>query len=210
MFKDLALVKILRHIIYLISNYFIKIRNPLLWSAFAVSSHLTIQERVILFKLAAESKTIAEIGSYIGASACCFGAALKAVRTGKIICIDTWNNDAMTEGNRDTWKKFQENTWEYKGFILPFRGFSTDVIQSVRDVTTDLDVLFIDGDHSYKGVKADWEAYKSFLKNGSVVIFHDYGWAEGVKRVVHEDVMPLVCSHDHLPNMWWGQIGSVS
>jgi predicted O-methyltransferase YrrM len=203
-------MKILEHINSLTSNYFTQICNPLLRNAFAVASHLTIQERVILFKISLQSKVIVEIGSYIGASACCFGAAVMTSGSGKIICIDTWYNDAMSEGNRDTWKEFQENTREYKDFIFSIRGFSTDVIQSVRDVTSDLDVLFIDGDHSYEGVKADWEAYKSFLKNGSVVIFHDYGWAEGVKRVVHEDVMPLVCSHDHLPNMWWGQIGSVS
>jgi predicted O-methyltransferase YrrM len=205
-----SIMKILEHINSLTSNYFTQICNPLLRNAFAVASHLTIQERVILFKISLQSKVIVEIGSYIGASACCFGAAVMTSGSGKIICIDTWYNDAMSEGNRDTWKEFQENTREYKDFIFSIRGFSTDVIQSVRDVTSDLDVLFIDGDHSYEGVKADWEAYKSFLKNGSVVIFHDYGWAEGVKRVVHEDVMPLVCSHDHLPNMWWGQIGSVS
>ena len=213
-----ALLNTLKFLIKKIKNWntiffdiILKIRNPKLRGAFSITSHLTIKERVTLFKLVVPTKKIiAEIGSYIGASTCCFGAAVKASGTGKIICIDTWNNDHMSEGNRDTWKEFQDNTSKYKNLIVPIRGYSTYVIQNVLDVTTDLDVLFIDGDHSYKGVKADWEAYKSFLKNGSVVIFHDYGWAEGVKRVVHEDVMPLVCSHDHLPNMWWGQIGSVS
>jgi hypothetical protein len=69
-----------------------------------------------------------------------------------------------------------------------------------------LDVLFIDGDHSYEGVKADWDAYKSFLEPGSIVIFHDYGWADGVKKVVREDVMPLMSDYDRLPNMWWGTL----
>lgn len=36
-----------------------------------------------------------------------------------------------------------------------------------------------------------------------IAFFHDYGSAEGVKRVVHDDVMPLAESHDQLPNMWW-------
>ena len=209
-YQNMTLINKLRYFIVYISDLFRKIRNPLLRNAFAVSSHLTIHERVILFKITLRSRVIVEIGSYTGSSACCFGAAVMTSGSGKIICIDTWNNDAMSEGSRDTWKEFQENTIKYKKFIVPIRGYSIDVIQDVRDVTTYLDVLFIDGDHSYKGVKADWEVYKSFLKKGSVVIFHDYGWAEGVKRVVHEDVMPLVCSHDHLHNMWWGQIGSVS
>jgi len=174
--------------------------------SFAIPSHLTCQERMVLFRLAGGSGIIAEIGSYIGASACCFGAAVLAAGVGKVVCIDTWDNDAMTEGKRDTWQAFQDNTRRYRDFIVPIRGFSTEVVHSVREVAPRLDILFIDGDHSYAGVKADWETYKGFLKPGATVIFHDYGWAEGVKRVVHEDVMPLVNHKDSQPNMWWGRI----
>jgi predicted O-methyltransferase YrrM len=183
-----------------------KQRHRNLSQAFKVQSHLTVLERVRLHELSRGKTHIAEIGSYIGASACCFGAAASDTERKKIICIDTWNNDAMTEGNRDTWAEFKSNTADFSVHVIPVRGFSTDVVDQVRAIIPTLDLLFIDGDHSYDGVKADWEAYKSFLKPGSTVIFHDYGWAEGVKRVVHEDVMPLVLSHDILPNMWWGTL----
>ena len=112
----------------------------------------------------------------------------------------------MTEGNRDTWAEFKKNTASFSNHVIPVRGFSTAVFEQVRKITPSIDLLFIDGDHSYDGVKADWEAYKEFLKLGSIVVFHDYGWADGVKRVVYEDVMPLVSSHDQLPNMWWGTL----
>jgi predicted O-methyltransferase YrrM len=36
-----------------------------------------------------------------------------------------------------------------------------------------LDVLFIDGDHSYAGVKRDFELYNSFVRSGGLIIFHD-------------------------------------
>lgn len=189
-----------------VRDFYLTTKYSKLANAFAVSSHLTIPERVKLFELAVGAQTIAEIGSYVGASACCFGAAAKAARTGKIVCVDTWQNDAMTEGNRDTWKEFQDNTRDYRDFIEPVRGLSTEVIERVRQVVPRLDVLFIDGDHSYEGAKADWESYSGLLHPGSTVIFHDYGWAEGVKRVVHEDVMSHVTRHDRLPNMWWGQM----
>lgn len=180
--------------------------HPLLKEAFSVASHLTNEERVTLFTLSKNLNYILEIGSYIGASTCCFGAALKTTGSGKVICIDTWKNDAMTEGNRDTWLEFLHNTASYQDHIVPIRGFSTDVVADVDSCVTSLDLLFIDGDHSYDGVKADWESYKHFLQPGSIVVFHDSGWAEGVKRVIEEDVTSRVQSSDCLPNMWWGVI----
>ena len=183
-----------------------RLANPRLQSAFRVHSHLTIEERVRLRRLSRDTAIVLEIGSYLGASACCFGVSAQRNDGAKVICIDTWNNDAMTEGSRDTWSEFRSNTSSFSNHVIPVRGFSTEVVEEVRKITPCLDLLFIDGDHSYEGVKADWEAYKEFLRAGSIVIFHDYGWAEGVKRVVNEDVMPLVATHDQLPNMWWGTL----
>jgi predicted O-methyltransferase YrrM len=36
-----------------------------------------------------------------------------------------------------------------------------------------IDLLFIDGDHSYEGVKKDFEIYKSFVSNKGIIAFHD-------------------------------------
>lgn len=36
-----------------------------------------------------------------------------------------------------------------------------------------LDLLFIDGDHTYEGVKLDFQMYSSFVKPGGIVAFHD-------------------------------------
>ncbi len=36
-----------------------------------------------------------------------------------------------------------------------------------------LDYLFIDGDHSYEGVRKDFEMYSSFVRKGGVIAFHD-------------------------------------
>ena len=37
----------------------------------------------------------------------------------------------------------------------------------------DVDFLFIDGDHSYEGVKKDFEMYSPLVKNGGIIAFHD-------------------------------------
>ena len=38
---------------------------------------------------------------------------------------------------------------------------------------TELDFLFIDGDHSYEGVKQDFEMYSPLVKAGGLIAFHD-------------------------------------
>lgn len=200
-------MKVLRALTAKCGELKLKKAFPALKKAFQITSHLTLQERSQLYLLTKNRNRIIEIGSYIGASACCFGAAIKSrADRGQIYCIDTWNNDAMTEGNRDTWQEFQNNTVDYKEYIVPVRGFSTDVIGQVATYVKSVDLLFIDGEHSYEGVKADWNAYNGFLKTGSIVVFHDWGWAEGVKRVILQEVLSHVSDFDTLPNMWWGTI----
>ena len=53
------------------------------------------------------------------------------------------------------------------------------------------DVLIIDGDHSYAGVKADFLLYLPFVSRGGYIIFDDYGAPDwpGVKEFVDETVM---------------------
>jgi len=36
-----------------------------------------------------------------------------------------------------------------------------------------IDFLMIDGDHSYEGVKRDWELYEPLVSSGGVIAFHD-------------------------------------
>jgi len=37
----------------------------------------------------------------------------------------------------------------------------------------EIDVLFIDGDHSYEGVKQDFEMYSPLVREGGLIAFHD-------------------------------------
>lgn len=53
------------------------------------------------------------------------------------------------------------------------------------------DLAFIDGDHSYAGVKGDFENLKGHLADDAVVLFHDavpgaYGTCEGVQKFTQE------------------------
>jgi predicted O-methyltransferase YrrM len=56
---------------------------------------------------------------------------------------------------------------------------------------TPLDYLFIDGDHSYEGVKQDFEMYSPFVRKGGLVALDDIagtgvGWGCGVPQFWNE------------------------
>jgi hypothetical protein len=47
---------------------------------------------------------------------------------------------------------------------------------AVRDIFgkgRNIDLLFIDGDHSYKGVKQDYDSYACLVRAGGIIAFHD-------------------------------------
>lgn len=187
------------------SNAYLKVFHP---QQSHIRTHLTKNEQVMLYKLARKSRATigVEIGSFLGASSNMIAAGLRS-DTARLYCIDTWHNDAMTEGARDTWDNFSLNTRRYASKIIPVRGFSTEVVDIVaRACHGEVGFLFIDGDHSYEGVYADWQNYRPLLKKGGYVAFHDYGWAEGVQRVVKEEVMSCVDEWGHLPNLFWGRM----
>lgn len=192
----------------IIQSSYSRLRYPSVWNGFSIKSHLTSVERITLLRLTQRPsiQICLEIGSYLGASAYFISAGLLKKKCDvKLLCIDTWNNDAMSEGVWDTYSEFSKNTQPFSQFILPIRGFSTEVVEQVRLHTQRIDLLFIDGDHSYDAVKTDWETYKWFMKPGSIVVFHDWGWSEDVQRVI-EEVKPVLNNYESLPNMWWGEV----
>ena len=46
--------------------------------------------------------------------------------------------------------------------------------QRCKSKKLEIDILFIDGDHRYKGVIFDWENYEPFVKQGGYIVFDDY------------------------------------
>jgi len=58
-----------------------------------------------------------------------------------------------------------------------------------------LDLLFIDGDHTWAGVKSDFELYSGFVKPGGIIAFHDINsgleeFGVAVSRFWRETALP--------------------
>jgi predicted O-methyltransferase YrrM len=123
-----------------------------------------------------------EIGSFRGKSSVFLAAGLE---NAKLFCVDTWLNDAMPYDARyDVMPEFLENTKRFRHRIETLRGTSSVVAASwSRDRSIDL--LFIDGDHSYEGCSEDLRAWLVFVRRGGWVAFHDSSQA-GVRRAISE------------------------
>lgn len=58
---------------------------------------------------------------------------------------------------------------------------------AVKDWDKQIDVLFIDADHSYEGCLDDWNNFSPFVKKGGWVVFHDCDdTSPGVVKVFDE------------------------
>lgn len=76
------------------------------------------------------------------------------------------------------------------GDLTIIKKFSTDEAAIAAAAERRYDVLVIDGDHTYSGVKADFENYGPFVRLGGHIVFDDYGsddWPD-VKAYVDREV----------------------
>jgi cephalosporin hydroxylase len=78
--------------------------------------------------------------------------------------------------------------------------------------TEQADVLFIDGDHTYPGVRADFEWWRQIVRKGGFIVFHDVvvheQFAVGVHQLWEEISERWPCTEIVTdPEAKWGGIG---
>lgn len=136
---------------------------------------------------------IVEIGSYLGSS-----TVLLALSGRQVIAIDCFKAyfDGFGHDKVVMEEEFKRNTSGYNNIKL----YQTESITAARWIKKDIDLLFIDGGHSYEDVKIDCEKYLPKLRVGGFVAFHDYNNESfpGVKQAVDE----YTSSYDVVSNEW--------
>lgn len=152
-------------------------------------------------------KVAVEIGSCAGGS-----ARLLVPHVEKLFCVDHWEDYTDEAGfdkpitihyNKGAWDKTPEE--RFAKFCQNLKPFLFDKIYPLKGPsalwasvwTIPIDFLFIDGCHSYEAVKADIEAWTPHVREGGMILGHDYRtepaghegfvWEfPGVAKAVHE------------------------
>ncbi|MGB2865501.1 MAG: glycosyltransferase [Sedimentisphaerales bacterium] len=140
---------------------------------------------IVQFVRATSSKTVdsIEIGTLFGGSCLTKLFAMRdLVVSGKIVCIDPMTGyyeqpiDPIA-GIAVTAKVFFENVTRF-GFpkesveLREVKSNNPRGIEGLREKS--YATLMIDGDHSYNGVRYDWENYSRFVSDKGIVLFDDY------------------------------------
>jgi len=133
---------------------------------------------------------IVEIGSWKGKSAAALATGLRDAGARSLVyAIDTFEGSPEHQDSRpiDTLPEFQANiaSAEVASLVRPIVSTSLAAAAQFREPIA---FLFIDGDHSYEHVRADFDVWSPKVIPGGIIAMHDTTAWEGPKRVVRESI----------------------
>jgi hypothetical protein len=128
-------------------------------------------------------ETIVELGVDYGYSTFVFANALKGT-SGTIYGVDFFMGDVHT-GYRNTYESVKKNIADHNVTNLELVIGDFDSISKLW--RSPIDILHIDGLHTYEAVKNDFTRWSPFVKEEGVVLFHDIAVQSfGVKEFFRE------------------------
>lgn len=141
-------------------KYFLRIDNA--------HTQTSLNERRLLADYVSASNCIVEIGVFEGVNTLNF--AINSPSHAKIYAIDPFYKGFLRFNYGKVIAKYE---WYKNGVsdkISIIEGLSHEVLCLIPG---EIDFVFIDGDHSYEGVKRDLDTYTPKLKCGGVIALHD-------------------------------------
>jgi predicted O-methyltransferase YrrM len=159
-------------------------------------------------------KKILEIGTANGGTL--FSICRSSPKDAKIISIDLPRG--KFGGGYANWRK-----WLYKLFVIGKQkiyfirndSHSKQTLEEVEKLLNGgkIDFLFIDGDHTYEGVKRDFNIYSKIVRDGGLIAFHDIARTENDSKVYEfwEEIKKLYNNKEFINNecQGWAGIGII-
>ena len=137
----------------------------------------------LIFECNVENPTIAEVGTYTGATSV-FAAQLVKQKKGTFLAIDTFDgsdnvsidsphsNKHLQKG--EVLRKFKENIDSVECTEIT-KIYEMDSLKAANKIEDNsLDICFIDASHLYTDVKNDIIAYLPKVKKGGIICGHDF------------------------------------
>lgn len=126
----------------------------------------------------------------------------------KLYMIDPWQKpvESDTYYGSDKTSLYDQSKYDkaYQETVSKVKGFNSEIIcerseEAVKQFDNAyFDFVFIDGDHSYEGVKRDIRLWKPKVKKGGYLIGHDYYHHSGMDDV-RRAVTELLPNHEVEP-----------
>lgn len=170
--------------------------------------HHHIEVLYVLRNLMGEScRTYVEIGTHNGGSmglvlrhpSPCFCLGVDMFQ--KVLEIPRYRYFAADNLSREKTETnlARVNKWKHSWFLVEGNSRDETTIRMVKILAPKIDLLFIDGDHSYPAVKNDWENYSPLVRSEGFVVFDDYAPS-------HHEIRKFV---NELDEPDWVKIGAV-
>ena len=126
-------------------------------------------------------KSIVELGTHFGCSFFCFAQAIKDQKIPTtLIAVDTWQGDEHAGFYDDSVLKLVNETIADHFTNIDVRLARKTFDEALPDVdNASVDIIHIDGLHTYDAVKHDFDTWKNKLKKDGVILFHDIDKSSG-------------------------------
>jgi predicted O-methyltransferase YrrM len=123
------------------------------------------EERACLCRHASQVRSAVEIGTFMGLTAVELARSLPADAT--LYCVDPY------PGGGDPLQQIAMRQIARAGAASKVRMVRADSVGAIASLPAQVDFFFVDGDHSYEGLVADWKVVKQLLRPGGIAAFHD-------------------------------------
>lgn len=128
--------------------------------------------------------------------------------------VDLFEDFKPSDDNTHFWKNYtQAQVWESLGKdrVTLLKGFSVQCLRNLQEKNKLFDLVFIDGNHTYKATKEDFEASLPLIRKNGYVAFHNCspGASEEDKYYIKLDGGPWMLTHELLGNPNFKLVSSI-